>query len=418
MKVLVLDGNENQAVAAVRSLARAGHFVAVGAATPWSKAGWSRYCREMFTYPAPQQDVPGFVGRIAEEVRRGKPGTMVMPMTERTTLPLSANRDLIFAAGGRMELPSHDILLRAFDKEQTTQLARSLGIQVPHTTLVESDARARELIDALSYPVVLKPRSSEEVSGDNKVVATGAPIYARDAEEFAAAYAEISSRCSAVLVQEFVAGVGAGYFALMRDGELCAEFAHRRLRDVRPAGSGSALRVSALPESRVREAALAILCGLRWHGVAMVEFRVRADGTPVFLEVNGRFWNSLPLAVYSGADFPAWLAEMADHGNVRSPIDYRAGVQCRWLLGDVRHLLEVWRGAPQGFPGSFPRRLPTLAAFLTPTAGTFHDNFTWRDPLPEFGDWLDFVFRRLPAGARRSTAAGKDLHAEGRYSHS
>ena len=418
MKVLVLDGNENQAVAAVRSLARAGHCVSVGAATPWSKAGWSRYCRETFTYPTPQQDATGFVERVAEEVRRAGPGTLVMPMTERTTLPLSAHRDVIFSAGGRMALPPHEILLRAFDKEQTTQLARSLGIEVPHTTLVESDAQARDLAGAISYPVVLKPRSSEEVSSDNKVIATGAPVYARDAGEFAARYAEISRRCSAVLVQEFVAGAGAGYFALMRDGELRAEFAHQRLRDVRPTGSGSALRVSARPDSRVREAALAILRALKWHGVAMVEFRVRADGVPVFLEVNGRFWNSLSLAVYSGADFPAWLTEMVEHGDVGTPTDYRAGVRCRWLLGDVRHLLEVWRGAPRGFPGNFPRRLPTLAAFLTPIPGTFHDNFTWRDPLPEFGDWVDFVFHKLPAGARRRSAAGKDLHAEGRYSHS
>ena len=35
MNVLVLDGNENQAVAATRSLARAGHDVHVGAETGW-----------------------------------------------------------------------------------------------------------------------------------------------------------------------------------------------------------------------------------------------------------------------------------------------------------------------------------------------------------------------------------------------
>src|SRR5207253_3587624 len=127
--------------------------------------------------------------------------------------------------------------------------------------------------------------------------------------------------------------------------------AHRRIRDVRPTGSGSAVRESVAPEPGLREAALAILGSLRWRGVAMVEFRVKADGTPVFLEVNGRFWNSLPLAVYAGADFPALLAEMAERGDVEPRFDYRAGVRCRWLLGDFRHLLEVMRGKPAGFPG-------------------------------------------------------------------
>jgi hypothetical protein len=49
-------------------------------------------------------------------------------------------------------------------------------------------------------------------------------------------------------------------------------------------------------------------------------------------------------------------------------------------------------------------------------AGTRHDNFIWNDPLPEIGDWLDFVGRRLPAAnKKRATEQGK-LNAEGRYS--
>src|SRR5437660_5201335 len=135
MRVIVLDGNENQAVAAVRSLARAGHRVTVGAATSWSKAGWSRDCDQTFRYPAPQNDAPAFVAAVAEEAAR-EPGTLVLPMTERTTLPLSRDREAIAAAGGRLVLPSHDIVLRAFDKHETTSLAVSVGVAVPRTAIV------------------------------------------------------------------------------------------------------------------------------------------------------------------------------------------------------------------------------------------------------------------------------------------
>src|SRR5204863_8847694 len=125
------------------------------------------------------------------------------------------------------------------------------------------------------------------------------------------------------------------------EGEARLEFAHRRVRDVRPTGSGSAVRESVAIRPALREAGLAVLRALRWHGVAMVEFRVRADGVPVFLEVNGRFWNSLPLAVYAGADFPAALAELAGRGDTAARFDYQVGIRCRWLLGDFRHLIEV-----------------------------------------------------------------------------
>jgi predicted ATP-grasp superfamily ATP-dependent carboligase len=414
MNVLVLDGNENQAVAAVRALSTAGHTVTVGADASWSKAGWSRACSGSVTYPPPEEDAAAFVAAIAEAAGKSR-GTLVLPMTERTTLPLSAARDAIAAVGGRLVLPSHDTVSRTFDKQETTRLAQSLGVDVPLTMPIACEADVRACESALRYPLVLKPRSSQEILG-GAVRTTGAPLYARNAGDLRRAWADLSTRCTSALAQEFVEGVGTGYFALMRRGELRAEFAHRRIRDVRPTGSGSSMRISVAPPARVREAALAILETLGWHGVAMVEFRVRPDGTPTFLEVNGRFWNSLALAIHAGMNFPALVARLAEEGDVPLTTSYRRGVRCRWFLGDVRHVAEVLRGAPPSFPGAFPARLPTLAAVLTARAGTYHDNFAWRDPLPELGDWLHFVLRQLPRRAGQSRAA-RVWHAAGRPSH-
>jgi predicted ATP-grasp superfamily ATP-dependent carboligase len=400
LRVLVLDGNENQAVACARSLARAGHDVEVGADTSWSKAGLSRSCRSTFTYPAPHRDQSAFVHRIADVAAR-VPGTFVLPMTERATLPLSAARHLLHAVEARYVLPSHDTVLTAFDKVQTSTLAESLGLTVPWTAIVESGQAAARIAPDLPYPVVLKPSSSEETVATGTRT-TGAPVYVNDPGAFITACAEMLTRCRCALVQEFVAGSGVGYFALTQRGELRAEFAHRRLRDVRPTGSGSSLRVSAPVDARLRAAGLAVLQALQWDGVAMVEFRQRPDGSLVFLEVNGRFWNSLALAVHAGVDFPALLAQVAERGDVAQQTGYRAGVRCRWLLGDARHLAAVWKGAPHGYPGTFPGRLRTLRDFLRPVAGTFHDNFSFSDPLPELGDWLDFFARRVPAHLART----------------
>jgi predicted ATP-grasp superfamily ATP-dependent carboligase len=411
MRILVLDGNQNQAVAAVRSLAHAGHTVLAGDSTAWSKAGWSRSCHGTFRYPAPQGDALAFVSRIAD-LARLQPGTLIMPMTEATTLPLSAHRETIFKAGGRMVLPAHADLLRACDKEQTTRLAASLGLRVPKTIPITSPADAQQAATSVQYPVVLKPRASEELSSQGQVRTTGRPSYASTPAEFESAYRDLSRRSSSILVQEFVRGEGAGYFALLRNGELRAEFAHRRIRDVYPTGSGSAVRMSVKPEPQIREAALAMLRALNWHGVAMVEFRREPGKPPVFIEVNGRFWHSLALACHSGVDFPALLAEMAEKGDVQSVSHYQTGVRCRWFLGDFRHLVEVWRGAPRGYPEKYPGRLGTLTSVLTPVPGTFHDLFAWNDPLPELGDWLHLLRKAV-----KRQPAGKEVHAQGRYSH-
>lgn len=389
MRVLVLDGNQNQAVASVRSLARAGHRVLAGDSSAWSKAGLSKYCSQSFQYPPPSRSTAPFVERIVE-IASTEPGTLVLPMTEATTLPISVHREVLFSAGARLVLPCHCDLLRAFDKDETTRLAVSLGIAVPQTTVMSANENPHQTAAAVRYPVVLKPRSSQELSS-REIRVTGRPRYASNPQEFVNAFEEISRRATIILVQQYVEGEGTGYFALMRHDELRAEFAHRRIRDVYPTGSGSAVRVSVAPDPEIREAALAILRALKWHGVAMVEFRKQQGKPPVFLEVNGRFWHSLPLACYAGVDFPLLLTQMAETGDVDFPPAYLIGVRCRWLVGDFRHLAEVWRGAPQGFPEPYPKRLKSLRDFLMPVRGTRHDLFRWEDPLPELGDWLNFA---------------------------
>jgi predicted ATP-grasp superfamily ATP-dependent carboligase len=415
MTVLVLDGNENQSVAAVRSLAGAGHRVLVGAETAWSKAGWSRFASDTFVYTSPEADVEGFVARVAA-VTRDCGGAFLMPMTERTLLPLSRARARLVEAGGTFVMPAHDRVREACSKAYTTNLARSLGIAVPRTWSIGDDpVEVRRLSEELPYPVVLKPAMSHE-PGDRTMRSTGAPAYAKNPDEFLEAWRLITRRARAIVVQEFVTGSGAGYFALVRNGEPLLEFAHRRIRDIRPTGSGSAVRESVPLDPALRDASRRLLAALEWHGVAMVEFRVRPDGTPIFLEVNGRFWTSLPLAIAAGVDFPRQLVELGTTGQVSPDLPYRIGIRCRWWLGDLRHLLHVWRGAPAGYPVKFPGRLATLVAFLTPRRGTIHDNFWWSDPLPELGDWLHFFGRKLPGHVLHHNAPST-FDAQGRAAH-
>jgi predicted ATP-grasp superfamily ATP-dependent carboligase len=129
----------------------------------------------------------------------------------------------------------------------------------------------------------------------------------------------------------------------------------------------------------------------------MVEWRVRPGYPPVFMEVNGRFWHSLPLACYAGVDFPALLVRMAENGDIEPTFGYRSGVRCRWLLGDTRHLVEVCKGPPRGYPEKYPERLRTVVDVLMPVPGTYHDLFQWKDPLPELGDWVH-AFSRIVKG--------------------
>jgi len=67
----------------------------------------------------------------------------------------------------------------------------------------------------------------------------------------------------------------------------------------------------------------------------MVEFRIdKRDGTPKLMEINPRFWGSLQLSILAGADFPYLLYKLMMNDNPSPKLDFKYGVQCRWLMGE------------------------------------------------------------------------------------
>ena len=86
-------------------------------------------------------------------------------------------------------------------------------------------------------------------------------------------------------------------------------FQHRRLHEVPITGGASALRESVPVDPTLLDYSVRLLRELAWTGLAMVEFRVGPAG-PMLMEINGRVWGSLPLAVKSGVDFPAKLVQL------------------------------------------------------------------------------------------------------------
>src|SRR5207248_9693371 len=117
--------------------------------------------------------------------------------------------------------------------------------------------------------------------------------------------------------------------------------AHERRRAFRPAGSGSSLRRSSAVDPRLREPAGRRLSAMKWHGPAMVEFRDDGADEPYLMEVNGRFWGSLELAVAAGVDFPALWTGLLRGRRVEPSGSYETGVTSRWLWGDVKRMLFI-----------------------------------------------------------------------------
>jgi len=383
-RVLVLDGHTNQALASVRALGRAGHWVSVASLQRRPLAAWSRHCQDRFRLAG---DTPAaFAALRAWAAARGV--GIVLPQRERSCVLCAAERGEWEAAGIVVGCGPADMLLRAFDKGRTLEQARACGVSIPPTCLPTSLDDCHRAAAAIGYPCIVKARFSDFWDGARFVRDAGAR-YVGEAAALEPAVLACRQGDFWPVIQGFVPGRGKGVFALCDRGEPVAWFAHERLRDVRPSGAASSLRRSVPLDPRLQAPAARLLSAICWHGPAMVEFRDDEVNDPCLMEVNGRFWGSLDLSVRSGVDFPNLWVRLLRGESVGPPADYATGVTLRWLWGDAKRLLNVLAGAPPGCPEPYPRLWQGLReVFGRQPPGTRSETWDADDPWPAVGEWV------------------------------
>lgn len=390
-RVLVTDANTTKALAIVRALGPAAEVWTVSPGR-YALAAWSRHVKQHVVLRCKtDQDFPL---RILE-LCRVHDIRIVIPPEEPTCVLLSAQRERFSAEKIILATAPPPVLEQVFDKARTLQRARELEIPIPATRVLQHWEEAPCACRELRYPLVIKPRRSHFWDG-GRFVPTGGVRYARTEQELRVALASLPRAGPPPLLQEYVPGRGLGISMLLDcGGEVRAAFAHERLRDLRPSGSGSVLRRSIALDPDLQEMSLKLLRHIRWWGVAMVEYRKDdTTGRIHLMEVNGRFWGSLQLAVEAGVNFPRLLVDML-LGKTIPPPAYEQGVIVRWWLGDLVRTLHILRGRPAGFAGSFPSRWLALRELLAaPPAGTRHEVFKRDDPWPAFGEVISLAVRQ------------------------
>ena len=382
--VLVLDAEQRSALAATRSLGQAGAVVHVASCHAEPLAAASHWAAVSLRTPDPAVDVAAYVQCITDHAARHNLD-FILPMTDASTMAMLAAAAL--PAGCQLLCPPQAAYEQVTDKARLLQLAQQLGVPAPRTLMATDAHGISAAAGQLGYPLVLKPARSR-YSHDGRIASTGVRVV-QDQNQLQALLPHLDwlSHMSC-LVQEFIPGHGAGVFALYgRSGPL-AWFAHRRLREKPPAGGVSVLSESANVDPLLQHYAQLLLNAAQWRGPAMVEYRISTDGKPYLMEINGRYWGSLQLAVDAGVDFPIlWLREGQGQEALPLPV-VKAGTRLRWLLGDVDNLIIQWRS-----PAGIARKLAALAAF----ALTFVDPrsrqeiFRWSDRRPaglELRAWL------------------------------
>jgi predicted ATP-grasp superfamily ATP-dependent carboligase len=389
--VLVTDGEQRAALAVVRSLGRAGYRVLVASTRGRSLAGASRYASHEIAAGDPLRNAEAFADTVVRAVSQQAVSALI-PIADAALLSLLPRRNELHPCV--LPFPPLEQVCQVADKQLVARAAADCGIAVPGQTVLAAPAAAGLDVSRLPFPVVVKPSRSvsERADGrrDKHVVA-----YARDPAELTRVLTALPPHAYPLLLQQRVVGPGVGIFLLLWDGQVAATFAHRRIREKPPAGGVSVYRESIPADPALVARSRALLDRFAWTGVAMIEYKIDAvSGTPYLMEINGRFWGSLQLAIDAGVDFPRLLVSRALGGPAEPSPSYRTGVRSRWWLGDVDHLLARLRRSPEtlALPPGSPGRWAAVRDFLVLwRPGDRSEILRWSDAAPalrELSEWL------------------------------
>ncbi|MEQ1906316.1 MAG: ATP-grasp domain-containing protein [Pirellulaceae bacterium] len=385
-RVLLLGNDDRVLLAVARGLGRKGIEVHVAWCDPSSNALKSKYIFRFHVIPSFSMESDDWLKALNRLVRAER-FDLVMPCNDFAVIPLQNHRDRL-ADETRWYLINEEAFRIAFDKAETSGLANSLEIKTPREYAI-NDVQIRQLAQQtevaaiegqrLHFPIYVKPRSSiTQHDVKNKRSAQRIDTPAELAETF-------RKDCPAdgLLIQESFAGVGVGVEVLACKGKILMQLQHRRLRETIDGGSTYRETIAEIPE--LSDATLKLVKRLNYTGVAMFEYRYCPDTRDwVFLEINARFWGSLPLAIASGANFPYALYEMLVLHRSEFDSSYVVGRRCRNLIKDLR-----------AFRMQRHTKLYLWDLLLAKDHFDFMAKDDWRPQLAELGDIAKAMFAKI-----------------------
>ncbi|NLA86087.1 MAG: ATP-grasp domain-containing protein [Clostridiales bacterium] len=236
-------------------------------------------------------------------------------------------------------LSSQESIEKAADKKQMQKLAGTLEIKVP-----------RELKQP-AFPMVAKLNVSENTG------LKPAERYRiiRNEKDLEAARPFISQNAGNLIIQEYADGPSAGVSMLLDEQSNLVDFiVHERLLEY-PVTGGPSAACRCVINASLAQSAYRLLRALDWKGIAMVEFKGDA-----LIEINPRFWGSMPLLFMSKSDFFFnYIKVLEDDYTVITPeqVPYQPGGIMTYFPQGLLSVLSLMKS---GKIGKAARGLKTL----------------------------------------------------------
>ena len=332
-KVLVMGDDLRSFLAVVRSLGSKGISIDTCPINQGTSALRSRYIDQIHHLPSYNYDPDNWIKRLKEILSQNN-YDLIIPCTDQFIIPIHAHAESL--KDYPLAIVNDEAYETFYDKALTRELADNCQVPIARGRLLQEGDSSELLISLFGLPLIIKPRSSfaqDTLFSRNRVHTV------KSSDELDNLLGQIKIPDD-FIVESCFPGYGAGISILAGEGEVLLAFQHQRVHEPRE-GGGSSYRKSVKLNPELLRHVAALARATKLTGVSMFEFKINPeDQAAILVEVNARFWGSLPLAIGAGVDFPYHLYQLLVKREVPGGNGYRSNFYGRNLTNDVRCLMS------------------------------------------------------------------------------
>jgi D-aspartate ligase len=302
----VVIGGDYQGLGIVRSLGR--HDVPVCVIDDeYSISRFSRYSTHLVRVPSLRNEAKTVETLMETGSRLGLQGWVLYPTREELVSALSRNKTMLSEIF-RVPTPAWETIRWAWDKRNTYQLARELGIPIPATCYPE-DTDQLDKLSNVCPPFAIKPAIKEHFFYATKAKAWRANSH----DELKVLYKKASQLAGLgeVIVQELIPGGGAqqfAYCAFFRNGKAIGKLMAIRRRQHPFQFGRSSTYVETVDIPELEERSERFLRAIDYYGLVELEYKLDPrDSEYKLLDVNARTWGYHSIGPRAGVDFSYML---------------------------------------------------------------------------------------------------------------
>ncbi|MEM1040096.1 MAG: hypothetical protein AAGI12_11595 [Pseudomonadota bacterium] len=354
-----------------RALSAAGWRVVVAEPSAKHLCGLSRSVSKSIATPAPNDDAAAYQQALLRIVAH-EDVSLVVPVSEEIMHASRIVPSLVDSV--RWFGLEHEALLPLHDKFRFNRLAASLGLSVPQTELLGSDA-ARALI--AESDVIVKPALTCSGQGLERLAKRAALPAARDED---------------ILVQRALTGGHSSTFSIAHEGRVIGTVVYRPV----VVSDTVAVAFERLAGATRREAWVARFVAQTKHsGFISFDFIEDDEGVPCAIECNPRATSGVHFVTADSLAAALLKPETCQALTFRKPT----------VMHQFWPLLAEIQGSMFRRGRGYGHKMKTL---LTGK----EVNFAWRDPMPVIGQpyaaW-DIMRRAMTSGESFGEAATQDI---------